>query len=106
MLACSWCSCSIFSSTSASWDNARDRAVLSYELPSMARLLANWAVFNASSGEWDEGQEMGLAAPGAPQHREQPRQLPFHSSRRYQLEEPALAQSKPAASSHEEKGSS
>lgn len=104
MLACSWCSCSIFSSTSASWDNARDRAVLSSELPSMARLLANWAVFSASSGEQDKGQEMGLAAPGAPQV--QPLELPFHSSRRYQLEEPALAQSELAVSSHEEKGSS
>lgn len=70
----------------------------------MARLLANWAVFSASSGEQDKGQEMGLAAPGAPQV--QPLELPFHSSRRYQLEEPALAQSELAASSHEEKGSS
>lgn len=70
----------------------------------MARLLANWAVFSASSGEQDKGQEMGLAAPGAPQV--QPLELPFHSSRRYQLEEPALAQSELAVSSHEEKGSS
>lgn len=51
MLACSWWSCSIFSSTSASWESARDNAVLSSELPSMARLFANWAVFSASSGK-------------------------------------------------------
>ena len=50
MLACSWWSCSIFSSTSASWESARDNAVLSSELPSMARLFANCDVFSASSG--------------------------------------------------------
>lgn len=51
LAACSWCSCSILSSTSASWDRARDRAVLSSEFPNMAILLANTAVFPHSSGE-------------------------------------------------------
>lgn len=50
LAACSWCSCSILSSTSASWERARDRAVLSSEFPSMAKLLANTAVFPHSSG--------------------------------------------------------
>lgn len=50
LAACSWCSCSILSSTSASWDRARESAVLSSEFPSMAILLANIAVFPHSSG--------------------------------------------------------
>ena len=47
--AWSICSWSIFSSTSASWDKARDNAVCSSALPNIAALLANCPVFSASS---------------------------------------------------------
>lgn len=49
LAAWSWCSCSILSSTSANCERARDRAVLSSALPSMAVLLAKLAVFKDSS---------------------------------------------------------